>query len=226
MKAKNPARLAPAGFWKLLSFFASTYLLPALDGALGTTRTTRIARTTGTAPREMTNAAVAIASAISNPKACASKENIVVSPKRITVRRIRNEYDAKYKYFLFMARQARKTLLATSTSEAIICAMLNRCHIGRHCSMIEGFRHDRYLHQHRRGKPGASRLWFWRGRIPSRLSRCCRPRSSKRLLVGQATVLSLTVVSRMSLSKLYRLATFPRRAASMVPVTSHSTPSS
>lgn len=124
MKAKNPARLAPAGYWKLLSFFASTYLLPALDGALGTTRTTRIARTTGTAPREMTNAAVAIASAISNPKVCASKENMVVSPKQITVKRIRNEYEAKYKHFLFMAHQSLKALLAAVTSGAMISAIV------------------------------------------------------------------------------------------------------
>jgi len=81
---KTPARFDRRGFGYLLSFYASTCFLPALDGALGTTRTTLTTRTFGatrTRAREMTNANVAVASAASSSKLCASNEGMVLKSK-------------------------------------------------------------------------------------------------------------------------------------------------
>lgn len=84
MKKQTPARLAPAGVLESV-VIVLTYFLPALVGALCTTRTTRtirttlFTRTTDTAPTLMTSAAVAIASAMSSEMAWASKESMVKS---------------------------------------------------------------------------------------------------------------------------------------------------
>ena len=73
-KNKPPPGLHRRGFWNL-SLISLTYFLPALVGALCTTRTTLFTRTTDTAQTLMTSAAVASAAA-NKEMVWASKENM------------------------------------------------------------------------------------------------------------------------------------------------------
>jgi hypothetical protein len=97
-KQKPPLGLHRRGSLNFRSFFVSTYLLAALDGASGTTRTTFTTRTTGTKENEMTNVAVAIASAISSPKACASRKVMVVKSNKNLENRLETSLRKKTSY--------------------------------------------------------------------------------------------------------------------------------
>ena len=94
-KEKPPLGLHRRGFWNFRSSYVSTYLLRALDGALGTSTT----RTTGTTPTEMTTATIAIARAMNSSKAWASKKGMVVETETSERGMIRNESGRKHNPF-------------------------------------------------------------------------------------------------------------------------------